>query len=185
MPRRKKLTKEEAVAESKSQAELPIKQRLQSMRNGRIDKTYLSELVTSYKFKKNLDPTYPMSRELAEVVLIIIDKMLGSASWRNYTDDWKEEFRGRAIEHVLKYAHNFDSEKSKTGKNDPYNYFAMIISNAFIQSWKKCKVYSDNNVLLNDDILYTASTWDEVYEANPNMGTIIPNTDAIDWGHFQ
>lgn len=181
MPRRKK---SEAKKEQQEAQNLTFDQRLQAMRTGRIEKEYLSELVMTYKFKKNIDPTYPMPRELAEVILIIIDKMLGSASWRNYTDDWKEEFRGRAIEHVLKYAHNFDPEKSKTGKNDPYNYFAMIISNAFIQSWKKCKTYSDNNVLLNDEILYNANNWDDVYEANPNMGIVTPNTDAIDWGHF-
>lgn len=184
MARRKKLTKEEAAAESKRQREMPIAERLQSMRTGRIDKTYLTELVVDYKFKRKLDESYPMPHELAEVILIIIDKMLGSSSWRNYTDDWKEEFRGRAILHVLKYAHNFDPEKSKTGKNDPYNYFAMIISNAFIQSWKKCKVYSDNNVLLNDEVLYNANNWDEVYAATPDTGTVTPNTDAIDWGHF-
>jgi len=184
MSRRKKISKEEADAESKGQAALPIEQRLQAMRTGRIDKKYLSELVVKYKSKKKIDPEHPMSRELAEVVLIIIDKMLGAASWRGYTDDWKEEFRGRAIEHVLKYAHNFDPEKSKTGKNDPYNYFAMIISNAFIQSLKKCKVYAENNVLLNDDVLYNTDSWDDVYEATPNQGITTPNTDAIDWGHF-
>jgi hypothetical protein len=183
MPRRKKLTDEEKLEQAAPQP-ITFDQRIKSMRTGRIEKEYLSDLVMAYKFKKNIDSTYPMPRELAEVVLIIIDKMLGSASWRNYTDDWKEEFRGRAIEHVLKYAHNFDPEKSKSGKNDPYNYFAMIISNAFIQSWKKCKAYADSNVLLNDEILYNVESWDELYETPPTMGTINPNPDAIDWGHF-
>lgn len=185
MPRRKKLTEEEQRKQVEEQANMTYEQRLQQMRTGRIEKAYLLELVMNYKFKKKIDEAYPMPRELAEVVLIIIDKMLGSASWRNYTDDWKEEFRGRAIEHVLKYTHNFDPKKSKNGKgNDPYNYFAMIIHNAFVQSWKKCKAYSENNVLLNDEILYNAESWDDVYEANPDHGIVNPNTDAIDWGHF-
>jgi hypothetical protein len=178
MPRPKKTNEEIPVVRTE------YERRMYEMRTGRIDKKYLTQLVMEYKFKKNIDKTYPMPRELGEVVLIIIDKMLGGSSWRNYTDDWKEEFKGRAIEHVLKYAHNFDPEKMKTGKNDPYNYFAMIINNAFIQSLRKCKQYAENNVLLNDDILYNASSWDEVYEANPDAGTTNPNTDAIDWGHF-
>ena len=86
-------------------------------RNNKIDTIYLSDLVMDYKLKKSLDSEFPMPKELAEVVLIMIDKMLGSPSWRGYTPDWKEEFRGRAIEHVLKYGHNFSPEKCKNGKN--------------------------------------------------------------------
>jgi hypothetical protein len=158
---------------------------LTEMRNGRIEKTYLSKLVSEYKLKKSIDPEFPMPSELAEVVLIIIDKMLGSASWRGYSDDWKEEFRGRAIEHVLKYAHNFDPHKSKSGKNDPYNYFAMIIGNAFIQSWRKCKTYSDNNVLMNDEIIYNKNNWAADQDSTTDVDSITPNIDAIDWGYFE
>ena len=158
--------------------------RLSEMRYGRIDRTYLLEHVMNYKFKKNLDADYPMPKELAEVVLIIVDKMLGSPSWRKYSDDWKEEFRGRAIEHVLKYAHNFNLEKSKTGKNDPYNYFAMIIGNAFIQSWRKCKTYTDNNVILNHDLLYNENSWDGGTESvMSDVESVTPNIEALDWGH--
>lgn len=157
---------------------------LSEMRNGRIGKKYLNDLVLDYKFKKSLDENYPMPTELAEVVLIIIDKMLGSSSWRGYSDDWKEDFRGRAIEHVLKYAHNFDPDKSKSGKNDPYNYFAMIIGNAFIQSWRKCKTYSDNNVILNDDLIYNQNNWEEDQESRPDIQSITPNIDSIDWNGY-
>jgi hypothetical protein len=143
--------------------------KMQEMRTGRIDKEYLTRLVMDYKFRKNIDKSFPMPRELGEVVLIIIDKMLGGSSWRNYTDDWKEEFRGRAIEHVLRYAHNFDPEKMKIGKNDPYNYFAMIITNAFIQSLRKCKQYADSKVVINEDILYNVTSWDEIYNMTPDM----------------
>ena len=160
------------------------KMRLQEMRHGRIERKYLTDLVMDYKFKKQLDLNYPMPTELAEVVLIIIDKMLGSSSWRKYSDDWKEEFRGRAIEHVLKYAHNFDADKSKSGKNDPYNYFAMIISNAFIQSWRKCKAYTDANVIMNHDLIYRENAWEEDQESRTDIESVTPNLDALDWGHF-
>jgi len=159
--------------------------KLATMRNGRIEKKYLNELVVDYKLKKKIDPNFSMPRELAEVVLIIIDKMLGSGSWRRYSEDWKEEFRGRAIEHVVKYAHNFNPKKCKSGKNDPYNYFAMIIGNAFIQSWRKCKTYSENTSLMNHDIIYNENHWSHDQNITSDIQSIIPQIDALDWGHFK
>lgn len=157
---------------------------LSKMRNGRIERSYLTDLVMDYKMKKKINPDYIMPRDLAEVLLIIIDKMLGSASFRGYSEDWKEEFRGRAIEHVIKYGHNFDATKSKNGKNDPYNYFAMVIHNAFIQSMRKCKTYSEHNVDMNPDIIYNKNTWKEDQEYRPNIKSIDQNVDTMDWGQF-
>jgi hypothetical protein len=163
-------------------SKLSYKEKIQTMRNGRIDKEYLTELALNYKFKKKIDKDYPMPRELADLLLIVVDKTLGSSSWRGYTEDWKEEFRGRALEHLLRYSHNFDLEKCK---NDPYNYFARLTSTAFIQSLAKCKLYAERNVLLNEDVLYSANAnYEDVYEANPEGGVVNPNIDAIDYGHF-
>lgn len=157
---------------------------LAEMRNGRIERSYLKSLVMDYKIKKKINPDYSMARDLAEVLLIIIDKMLGSPSFRGYSEDWKEEFRGRAIEHVLKYGHNFDATKSKSGRNDPYNYFAMIISNAFVQSMRKCKTYSEHNVVMNPDMIYNPNTWEEDQEYRPDLESTRQNVDALDWGQF-
>lgn len=131
-------------------------QRFNAMKNGRIDKEYLSELIMEYKFKRSLDPTFPMTRELAQMALLIIDKTLGNFRWRSYTDDWKEDMRAKAIEHVLRYVHNYDSIKSaeSSQNNDPYYYIGMIVTNAFIQSWKKSSERSKCMMPLNDDILY-------------------------------
>jgi len=158
--------------------------KLSEMRNGRIEKKYLLELVMDYKWKKKINKKYSMPRDLAEIVIIIVDKMLGSGSWRRYSEDWKEEFRGRAIEHVLKYAHNFDPEKSKSGKNDPYNYFAMIIGNAFIQSWRKCKQYSENTILFNQDFSYKDTTSEDQEFITDNQHSN-PNIDSLDWGNLE
>ena len=131
-------------------------QRMASMRTGRIDKDYLTNLIMAYKFKKSVDKTFPMPRELAEVGLIIIDKTIGGSRWRGYTENWKEDMRGRAIEHFLKYLHGFNPEKmALLGKNaDPYYYIGRMVSNACIQSWRNCKEYSDATLPMNDDILY-------------------------------
>ena len=157
------------------------KEKLNQMRHGRIEKSYLTELVLEYKMSKVVNPQHPMPEELAEVILIIIDKMLGSGNWRNYTDDWKEEMRGRAVEHVLRYTQNFDPVKS----NDPYNYFAMVISNAFIQSWRKCKNWTDQNVILNHELMHSDNNWDGESDGETNPVGRIPNTDSLDWGHFE
>ncbi len=160
--------------------------KLREMRNGKIERRYLLGLVVDYKRKRLFEPQFPMPRELAEVLLVIVDKTMGSASWRQYSDDWKEEFRGRAIEHVLKYAHNFNPIKSETGKtNDPYYYFSRMITNAFIQSWRKCKTYTDDNVLLNHDLLYNDNNWDGEQTNQNDVHTVTPNIDALDWGNFQ
>ena len=123
---------------------------LDDMRNGKIDKEYLGKLLFAWKEVKAINPDASMPEELAQIMLIIIDKTLGSSSWRGYSDDWKEEFKGRAIEHLLKYGHRYKAGKAM----DPYNYFATIISNAFIQSWRKCKQYSDHTVRLNDTVIH-------------------------------
>ena len=99
---------------------------LAEMRNGRIGKEYLQSLVMDYKFKKKIDSRYSMPRELAEVVIIIIDKMLGSPSWRRYSEDWKEEFRGRAIEHVLKYALHLDLQRQKLNESVVKNQYLFF-----------------------------------------------------------
>ena len=110
--------------------------------------------------------------------------MLGSGRWRRYTEDWKEEFRGRAIEHVLKYGHNFDALKSKNGRNnDPYNYFAMIIGNAFKQSWKKCKIYSDNVMTYNQDYSYENSLSEDQEFVEDHYKN--PNIESLDWGSLE
>lgn len=81
-----------------------------------------------------------MQTELAEVFLALIEKVIGSNSWRGYSEDWKEEFRGLALCHICKYSIKFNESRS----TDAANYFYTMISNAFRQSLKKCKTYSEH-----------------------------------------
>lgn len=182
MPRRKK---QDTVKTFTTEREA----RLSALRNGRIEKEYLLPLVMQYKALKKLKPRAQMPTELAEVILIIIDKNLGSPSWRRYTADWKEEMRGRAIEHLLKYSHNFDPTRCAEGKDDPYNYFARIATTAFIQSLKKLKVYDEHNVILNHDLLYNDSQVENLDSIDIRVDVLsrttgfTPTESNIDWGH--
>jgi hypothetical protein len=161
--------------------------RISELKNNRIDPELLGNLIMEHKIRRSMKPDHRMSNELAEIVIIIIEKLLGSSSWRGYTEDWKEEFRGRAIDHCLRYCHNFSPERCERGNADAFNYFAMISVRAFIQSLKKCKAYSARNVSMNHDVLYDETMWgndhdmkidyDSIYSRLPSM----PNIDSIDW----
>lgn len=180
MARRKKNEEFKAPAEYSKREVL-----LSNLRNNKIPHEYITELVMDYKARKKIDSHYQMPRELAEVLLIIIDKNLGSPGWRGYTADWKEEFRGRAIEHVVKYGHNFNPIKCEQGKrNDAYNYFSMIINRAFIQSWKKLKAYSEANVQINHDIVGEEDNQDieNMTEILDDDKIVNPDISSIEYG---
>lgn len=62
----------------------------------------------------------------------IIDIARGFSSFHKfsrYTEDWKEEMVGDAIEIVVKYLDRFDETKYK----NPHAYITMICNNCFIQ----------------------------------------------------
>lgn len=152
---RKKNVKEEPVQYSKRDL------RLSKLKNERINPVYLSDLLMDHKLKRAVDPNYKMSDEMGDVLLVMIEKTIGSSGWRGYSPDWKEEFRGRAIDHLVRYSHGFNPEKCKNGKGDAGNYLIKIIVSAFIQSLNKCKAYSENNIHINHDIIYDESMWNQ------------------------
>jgi len=161
--------------------------KLAAMKSGRIKKEDLMPIVMKYKALKAAKPKAQMPRDLADIIILIIDKNLGSPSWRRYSLDWKEEMRGRALEHLLKYSHNFDPSKCAAGKDDPYNYFAMIANMAFTQSLKKLKNHSDNTILINHEVLYNDSQWSGDtgsidFDYKIEMGISDPQISNLDWG---
>jgi hypothetical protein len=160
--------------------------RISNLKNNRIEPGYIGDLLLDYSIRKSIKSDYKMSNELAEVIMIIIEKIIGGSNWRGYSEDWKEEFRGRATEHCIKYCHNFSPEKCKNGKDDAFNYIAMISSRAFIQSMRKCKAYTDKNISLNHDLMYDQQNWgDDLmidFDSNIPVGTVSPSISSIDWG---
>ncbi len=109
---------------------LPISKRREYWNNNKIPKDILIPLLEKSK-KQNR-----VSELLGEIYLAIANKVSGMPSWRNYTEDYKEMMVGRALEHLVKYGHNFDTEKTK---NDPVNYLIQIVWRGFQQSLKKSK----------------------------------------------
>jgi hypothetical protein len=155
---------------------------ISQMKVGRIPKEYLTKLLLDYRFEKAVDKNTPMPRLLAQVILIIVEKMIGSSNWRNYSQDWKEDFRGKAYEHILKYAHNFDQAKCSAGKGaDPYNYIAQIVYRAFVQSWRKCKQHAERNAPMNPNLVYMSNHWDEDQLVTPDNEMMTPDITSMDW----
>ena len=73
-----------------------------------------------------------LSNKIGISILNIAHKRCNSWNFVNYTIDWKEEMIEDAIEICVRYAHNFNPEKS----NNPFAYLTQMINNAFKQRIK-------------------------------------------------
>ncbi len=69
----------------------------------------------------------PLSNKIGEAILQIATRRSYSWNFINYTSNWKEEMIDDAVETCVKYAHNYDPEKS----NNPFAYLTRIVNNAF------------------------------------------------------
>lgn len=86
-----------------------------------VGNIYLTEKYTKERFGKML--------------MLIIKNLAVKPSFSGYTDNWKDEFFGNAIEKVLLYCHNFDENllSKRTGKKSKaFAYITQICFNAFI-----------------------------------------------------
>lgn len=156
--------------------------RMARLRYERIDVDELSRLTIDHCDKKKIDPEYEMTNELGEMIFIIVEKMLGGSQYRGYTPDWKEEMRGKAYEHTVKYIKNFNITKVKAGQYDAaFNYYAMIITNAFKQAIKQQKAYTEKNKILNDAYGYNQAEM-ESDRSMVDSSYIYPDESRLDYG---
>lgn len=172
------------MARRKVQELTESQKRVARLRYGRIDVDHLAKLTVEFCEKKKRNPDYQMSNELGEIINVIVDKMLGQGQWRGYTPDWKEEMRGKAYEHTVKYVKNFKMELVLAGKPDAaFSYYAMIITNAFKQSVKQLKAYTEKNALLNDALGYDKESIDSE-KSIINSESIFPDETRLDYESF-
>lgn len=84
--------------------------------------------------------TGQMSNELGRMIMLIADNLLRHGSFHGYTQEWKEDMKGRAIETVIKYGRNFESIKKAAPR--PFPYLTMIIRNSFLVAIKQNKKHT-------------------------------------------
>ena len=72
------------------------------------------------------DPPPPLTDKIGQAILSIATRRAFSRNFVGYTQHWKEEMIGDAIEACIKYAHNYNPVKY----NNPFAYITQIVNNA-------------------------------------------------------
>jgi hypothetical protein len=81
----------------------------------------------------------PLSHKIGAAILQIANRRTYSWNFISYTQHWKEEMIGDAVETCVRYAHNYNPEKY----NNPFAYITQLVTNALKQRIKteKKKLY--------------------------------------------
>ena len=156
--------------------------RMQRLRYGRIDVDRLTELTVDYCEKRKINPNHRMCDELAEMIVVIAEKILGGGQYRGYTEDWKQEMTSLAYLHVMLYIRNFDLAKSKaSGKPDAaFSYYARIVANAFKQQLKAMKKHNERNPTYIETMEYDRDMMDQGGSAYGDYS--YPDIARLDYG---
>lgn len=97
------------------------------------NKELYEEFCKYYELKQealaNGEEIPPLTDKICVAIMNIAEKFCYTPSFMRYSESWKEEMRGDAIEVCVKYAHNFDPTKYK----NPFAYLTQFIHNAYIQ----------------------------------------------------
>lgn len=77
----------------------------------------------------------PLTNKIGQAIMDIATRRTYSRNFIGYTQSWKEEMIGDAIETCVKYCHNYDP----TRFNNPFAYITQLVTNAIIQRIKREK----------------------------------------------
>lgn len=132
------------------------------------------------------DPNYNGQR-FGEIVLSICDNLLKKPCFRNYSENWTEDFKSNAIYKIFKYINNFDPEKiSKvTGeKISSFAYLTQITYMAFVEVINKRKKEEAD---LADNIISLQELSLKNYDKHINTSRYYPDEheqDTTDYYEF-
>ncbi len=109
-----------------------MEERADKKSNHYVDNKALHEEFCRYHERKMAalergDRIPPLTNKIGEAILQIATRRSYSWNFINYTSNWKEEMIDDAIEVCVKYAHNYNPEKSQ----NPFAYLTRIVNNAF------------------------------------------------------
>lgn len=80
-------------------------------------------------------PNDKMPEYVGWAIMQIAEGFSRRHNWRGYTEAWKENMRGAAIENCVRYARNYNYEKY----SNPHAYFSFVTENTFKNVIKKEK----------------------------------------------
>ncbi len=121
----------------------------------------------------NNTPKPKVPEYIGECIIKIATRLANRPNFIGYT--YKEEMIGDGIENVLAYIHNFNPDKH----NNPFAYFTMIISNAFLRRLEKEKkqTYIKHKMLERS---YLNNTLSDNSENDPHVNIEINNDGRLD-----
>lgn len=131
------------------------------------------------------EPIPPLSNPICKAILDTCKRLSYSKTFIGYTQDWKEEMIGDAIETCVRYAHNYNPEKY----DNPFAYITKLATNAYFNAIKKEKLktyvkykafersggfqaYSDDETLDKEDLdllQETSNIYDDYVEYIANF----------------
>jgi len=95
------------------------------------------------------DAKHPkLSDTLADIIVIMIEKIVNGRKFNRYTDEWKNDFRSNAYLLLTKYVHNFRPETKNA-----IGYLYMSIENAIIQELNAKKKLASRFVMCSLDAI--------------------------------
>lgn len=100
---------------------------------------YIDKDELAAEVQKCIDNNRTTSDKLARMQLQIMEHLLSSKSFANYTDDWKDEMRSFAVYKLVKSIDTVDLSKCQ----NVFNYYTRVIALAFATAASKLKAESE------------------------------------------
>lgn len=105
-----------------------------------VDNAALYETMCQWKNDLKTNPTARIPESIGEAILLIATNKIRRHNTVGYTQLWKDEMIGDAVEYCCRYIHNFDTNQY----TNVYGYIGMICENAYSQ---RLKVEKKNSVV--------------------------------------
>ncbi len=126
------------------------------------------EYKKAYLEAKAKKQTVAIPDYIGRCFLLMSKKMSNHRWFLNYSQHWKEEMIGDAIENCCMYLYNFDPEKSK----NPFAYFTQVIYFAFRRRLDKerkqqyIKLKTTENFFISNDLNSEHEIENALYDNN-------------------
>lgn len=154
--------------------EFELKRNAEAKRDMYVNnKELYAEFVDYHERCKKAGEKLPLTNKIGHAILAISERRAYSRNYLNYTNAWKEEMIGDAVDICCRYVHNFNPEKS----NNPFAYITQLVNNAYIQRIKREKrqVYLKSKMIVDSGAFIAGDEDGEVLEHFETDGEVYNN----------